>query len=388
MRFSRRTSWDLRPNPLSRLLEAKRAAGEPVLDLTESNPTTADLPYPAEEILAALGQGRVLRYEPTPRGLAPTREAVAAYYASRSIAVDPARVLCTASTSEAYSFAFKLLCDSGDQVLVPAPSYPLFEFLAALESVRPAPYPLVYHDGWEIDLEALRGAVTPETRAIVVVSPNNPTGSFLKKRELEALREICARHGLALVTDEVFGDYGFGPDAERVETLATEEGVPCFTLSGLSKVVGLPQVKLGWMVVSGPGAAAAYERLEFVADTYLSVSTPAQLATPALLALRPRLGTAIAERISGSWSSLTTALGAGAPCSLLRSEGGWYATLQLPRTRSEEEWVLGLLETQGVLVHPGHFFDFPGEPYAVLSLLTKPGSWRQGIQRILDFLSS
>jgi alanine-synthesizing transaminase len=388
MRFSRRASWDLRPNRLAQLLEARRLSGEPILDLTESNPTRADLPYPAAQILEALAQRRVLCDAPAAQGLPVAREAIAAYYTSRGYPVDPARVFCTASTSEAYSFAFKLLCDPGDEILVPSPSYPLFEFLAALESVRPVPYPLVYHDGWEIDLAALRDAVSPATRILVVVNPNNPTGSFLKKKELATLREIGLRHGLTLVSDEVFGDYAFGPDPERVQTLATEEAVSCLSLSGLSKVVGLPQVKLGWVVVSGPDAAAVCERLEVVADTYLSVSTTAQLGAPALLALRPRLGRAIAERIGENWRCLPEILGARTPCSVLRCEGGWYATLQLPRTRSEEEWVLGLLETQGVLVHPGHFFDFPGEPYAVLSLLTAPATWRQGVARLGDFLSA
>jgi hypothetical protein len=386
MRFSRRASWDLGPNALSRLLGEKQAAGARIVDLTESNPTRAGIAYPEAEVLGALAAAEALAYAPSPRGLEAAREAVAAYYARRGYPVDPGRILLTASTSEAYAFAFKLLCDPGDEVLVPAPSYPLFEFLATLESVRVRSYPLVYHGGWEIDLGALRAAVGPAVRAIVLVSPNNPTGSFLKRGELDALRALCAQGDLALVADEVFGDYAFAPDGARADTLVREEGALCFTLSGLSKVAGLPQVKLGWMVVSGPGSDAALDRLDIIADTYLSVSTPAQLAGPALLEIAPRVAGAIRDRVRGNLQRLRDLLGRTSPLTLLAVEGGWYATLRFPRTRTEEEWVLGLLGEKDVLVHPGQFFDFPDEAYGVLSLLTRPEAFAEGVARLVSFV--
>jgi aspartate/methionine/tyrosine aminotransferase len=386
MRTSARAAWDLRPNALSlRLAERRRAGGE-ILDLSESNPTRAGIDYPAEEIREALSDGRVLAYEPAPLGLPEARAAVAAYYAGRGHGVSPERILLTASTSEAYSYLFKLLCDPGDRVLVPAPSYPLFEFLATLEGVRPEPYPLRYADGWEIDLERLRALATSETRAIIVVSPNNPTGSFLKHRELAALREIAASSGAALIADEVFGDYAFGTDPERVATLAEEEEMLSFALSGLSKVAGLPQIKAGWVVVSGPRAEAALSRLELIADTFLSVSTPAQVALPRLLSAGARIREGIRRRLAENDAVLRAALSRGSACSRLAVEGGWYATLRLPRTRAEEEWVLSLLGDRGVLVHPGHFFDFPAEPYVVLSLLTAPPVFREGVARLVDLV--
>jgi alanine-synthesizing transaminase len=383
MSFARRVAWDLRPNALSTLLSHKRRTGARILDLTESNPTRAGLPYPAREILAALAPPEVLRYEPAARGPPVARAAVAGYYRSRGCAVDPERVLLTASTSEGYAHVFKLLCDPGERVLVPAPSYPLFEFLGRLEGVHVDPYPLAYHDGWEIDLAGLAEAVRPSTRAVLVVSPNNPTGSYLKERELAALRALCARHGMALVADEVFADYPLSPADGRVETLAAEGDVLTFTLSGLSKVVGLPQVKLGWMVASGPGAEAALERLEVIADTYLSVSTMAQLAVGPLLEAGAPVREAIRARTAANLEALRRALGPGSPCTLLRVEGGWYATLRLPGTRPEEAQVLMLLSEHDVLVHPGHFFDFPAEAYAVLSLLAEPEVFEEGVARLV-----
>jgi len=303
-------------------------------------------------------------------------------YASRGVAVDPERILLTASTSEAYAYVFKLLCDPGDRVLTPAPSYPLFETLASVESVRADPYPIVFHGAWEIDTAALRAAVRAETRAVAVVSPNNPTGNFLKRRELSALREI----GLPLICDEVFGDYAFGTDPERVPTVASEQDLLTFTFSGLSKVAGLPQMKLGWIVVSGPGAAEALERLEVIADAYLSPSTPVQVAAPRLVAMREVIGRAIRERVRENRDAAAALVGSASPCTLLPVEGGWYATLRFPRIRTEEEWILGLLEERGVLVHPGHFFDFHEEAYGVVSLLTPPAVLREGLARLLEYL--
>lgn len=382
--FSSRLAWDLRPNRLSALVEVKRRAGAAILDLTESNPTRAGFSYPAEEILEALADARSMRYEPAPAGAWQARQAVAGYYAARGQAIEPDQVLLTASTSEAYAHLFKLLADPGDEVLAPRPSYPLFEFLAGLESVRVAGYPLVYHDGWWLDTEALARAVTERTRAVIVVHPNNPTGSFLKRDELERLVPLCAGRNLAIISDEVFRDYVLGPDPRRVATLAGVDEVLTFTLSGLSKIAGLPQMKLGWIVVGGPpGARAqALERLELIADTYLSLGTPVQHALPRLLAAGAAVRQQIAARLRGNLDFLRTTIGGASACSVLQVEGGWYATLRVPRTRSEEEWALELLEKDSVLVQPGFFYDFQSEAFLVLSLLTPVETFREGVRRL------
>jgi aspartate/methionine/tyrosine aminotransferase len=309
---------------------------------------------------------------------------VSAYYGVRGASVAPDRVVLTASTSEAYSYVFKLLADPGDEVLVPRPSYPLFEFLARLESVRAVDYPLVYDGSWRIDFAALEAALTPRTRAIVVVNPNNPTGSFLKTGELDRLIALAAARGLAIVSDEVFSDYAFAPDPERVRTLAGVTGALAFSLSGLSKTAGLPQMKLGWIVTSGPEElrAGALARLELIADTYLSAAAPAQYGAARLMAAGGRVREQIAARTRRNLDWLRGAL-AGSAVSVLAVEGGWYATLEVPRTRSEEEWTLELLERDDVLVQPGFFFDFETEAFLVVSLLTPPDVFCEGIGRLL-----
>lgn len=375
--FSSRLNASAEVNRITRRLRELRAAGTPILDLTESNPTRAGIEYPADEIARLLADPRSLTYEPEPAGLPAAREAVAAYYAERGEAVDPARILLTASTSEGYAYLFKLLANPGDEVLVPRPSYPLFEFLADLESVRVTHYPLVYDSTWAIDFDALRQAITPRTRAIVVVNPNNPTGSFLKIDERDELIRICAGHDLALIGDEVFSDYGFMDDPRRVRTLTGIVGVTCFSMSGLSKVVGLPQIKLGWMIVNN---REAFERLEFIADTYLSVSTPVQWAAAGLLALRPQIQSQIRRRVRGNLDRLRATFGPESAIRVLNVEGGWYAILQVPRIRSEEEWALTLLDRHRVLVQPGFFYDFEAEAFLVVSLLTPEKVFREGIE--------
>ena len=380
--FSSRLGWGAPRNPLSLLLEEMRARGEEILDLTESNPTAAGLDYPGEQILGSLNDPRLFWYEPSPAGIPQAREAVAGYYGG---AVPVEQILLTASTSEAYALLFKLLADPGDEVLVPRPSYPLFEFLAALESVRPVQYPLVYHEGWSIDCDALAALIGPLTRAIILVNPNNPTGSFLKRAELARLAELCRAHDLALISDEVFSDYAFDEDPERVRSVAGQADVLAFALSGLSKVAGLPQLKLGWIVASGPAgeAAQAYERLELIADTYLSVGAPVQWAAAPLLRLRPAIQRQILDRVRANRMFLKKQLGAGSPWSLLHAEGGWYAVLEAPRVRSEEEWVLGLLRDCRVLVQPGFFYDFDREAFLILSLLTPEHTFQAGLRRLL-----
>jgi aspartate/methionine/tyrosine aminotransferase len=371
--FSSRFHWDLRPNRLTELLREKRRAGAPVLDLTESNPTRAALDYPPA-ITAALADARALRYDPAPAGMLEAREAVARYYAARGHVVAPERILLTASTSEGYAYLFKLLCDPGDEVLVPRPSYPLFEFLADMESVKVRQYPLRCHAEWEIDREALAAAVTDRTRAIVVVNPNNPTGSYLKRGELEFLQTL----GAPVISDEVFADYAFGDDETRVATLAGQG----FAMSGLSKVAGLPQMKLGWIVVPD---AEAMERLEWIADTYLSVSTPVQCAAPALLEMGDAVQRQIRERCAANLAALRAAL-AGSAADVLNVEGGWCAPIKMPRIRTEEEWTLELLSNEDVLLQPGFFYDFESEAFLVASLLTSPDVFEEGIRRLTSAL--
>ena len=383
MHFSSRFHWDLRPNKLTQALAARLAAGAPVLDLTESNPTRAELDYP-REILRAFEDPRMLVYEPSPAGAREARVAVSAYYADRGHNVSPDRILLTASTSEAYSYLFKLLCDPGDEVLVPRPSYPLFEFLADMECVKVRQYSMAYHGGWSIEPPEF----SERTRAVVVVNPNNPTGSYLKRAELAALVERCARHGAALISDEVFADYGFGPivcgdeDAERVTTLAAIEECAAFCMSGLSKIAGLPQMKLGWIIAN---RTLAMERLEWIADTYLSVATPVQCAASRLLAAGEGVQRQIRERTAHNLK-LARELLVGSAGSALAVEGGWYLTVQVPRVRGEEEWVLELLEREGVLLQPGFFYDFDAEGYLVASLLTPPAVFGEGFSRFRSWL--
>lgn len=380
--FSSRLHWGAPANPLSKLLEQKRAGGVALLDLTESNPTAAGFAYPEERILEALSDARSLRYEPAPAGLAAARSAVSGYYDCR---VPPDRILLTASTSEAYGYLFKLLANAGDEVLIPRPSYPLFDFLAALELVKAVEYPLVYGDRWAIDFDMLRQRITPRTRAIIVVNPNNPTGSFLKRAELGQLIALCQEHELAIVSDEVFCDYTLEDDTERVQSLVDVEAVPTFCLSGLSKIAGLPQMKLGWIVTGGstPQRQQAFERLELIADTYLSVGTPVQWATATLLNAGREIQKQIQERVRDNLAFLKGQIGSNSAYRLLRAEGGWYAIVEMPRIYSEEEWALELLAEDDVVVQPGFFFDFEREAFLVLSLLTPVESFSEGLRRIL-----
>jgi aspartate/methionine/tyrosine aminotransferase len=387
--FSSRLHWDLRPNRLAQALDAKRHAGAKILDLTQSNPTRAGFAYPSGEILRALVDARSLLYEPVPAGMPAARDAVAAYYSDCGAAVEPSRIFLTSSSSESYAWLFKLLADPGDEVLVPRPSYPLLEFLAQLESVRVVQYPLIYHDGWSIDTEALASAVNARTRAIVLVNPNNPTGSFVKGCELEFLVALCARRGIALISDEVFADYALAPDAERVSTLAgVVDGALTFCLNGLSKIAGLPQLKLGWIAVGGPADlhADATQRLELIADTYLPVGTPVQHALQRLLKAGDTVRRQISTRVSGNLQYLRGAIHDHSPAQILKVEGGWYATLRFPRAKTEEEWCLDLLEHQDVLVQPGFFYDFETEAFLVLSLLTESDLFGEGVRRIVGSL--
>ena len=379
--FSSRLKWDSQPNPLSILLAEKRRSGAAILDLTESNPTRAGLDYAGGELLAALADPRALRYDPDPRGLLSAREAVSEYHAQRGMDVPASRILLTASTSEAYSYLFKLLADPGDEILVPRPSYPLFDYLAAMESVSVRQYPQRYDGVWHIDFDALASAITPRTRAIVVVNPNNPTGSYLKHAEWERLQTF----GLPILSDEVFSDFAFAPDPARLATLTGSSDVLTFSMSGLSKIAGLPQMKLGWIVAGGPDHADALEGLEWIGDTFLSVATPVQWALPRILAASAAVQGQIRRQTRANLEHLIERTSAaGSPCRCLHAEGGWYAILEMPRIRTEEEWALRLLADSDVLVQPGFFYDFEAEAFLVLSLLTPPAIFAEGLRRILD----
>jgi alanine-synthesizing transaminase len=386
--FARRTNWTLTQNRYTKAVEAYCASGRRPLDLTASNPTTIGLLYDHEKIVAALTHPNALRYEPASKGILPARDAVAGYYAELGAAVLAEDLVLTVSTSEAYTYCFRLLCDPGDEVLIPAPSYPLFEFLADLQDVKLVPYELVYDHGWQIEFESLRRAITPRTRVVMVVHPNNPTGSYLKQWEIDRLNELCSEHSLAIVADEVFLDYNLEPEQTR-PTLAANKGALTFTLSGLSKISALPQIKVAWLCVSGPEdlAREAMARLEVIADTYLSPNAPVQWAIPALLETRRSIQQQLCERVQRNLAELDAQLGTHMAASRLRVEGGWYAVLRVPVTRTDEELAIVLLENDGVLVHPGHFFDFPCDGYLVLSLITPGDEFKSGVTKILKFLN-
>lgn len=381
--LSSRLPSDRTPNAVARAVAARRAAGGMLLDLTQSNPTRAGLTYPPD-LLAPLASAAALTYDPQPLGLPGAREAVARELDRQGHHVAPSRVTLTASTSEAYGLLFKLFCDPGDEVLIPRPSYPLFEHLTRLEAVTARPYALEYHGTWRIDLHSVRHAITDRTRALLVVSPNNPTGSFLHRDDLEALVPICADHDLALIGDEVFSDYPLDPAPEATSVLGQRSVLSC-ALGGLSKSAGLPQAKLGWITWSGPDAAVAraLSAYEIVADSYLSVSTPVQVAAGVLLERAVPVRDQIRARTARNLRALRAACAAAPAATVLTTEGGWSAVVQVPAVRAEEQLVVALVAEDGVLVHPGYFFDFPREAFVVVSLLPEPDTFDAGVSYLL-----
>lgn len=380
---SSRLPANLEPNALSRAVDAKRRRGVVVADLTESNPTRAGFSYPLS-LLAALADPRSLAYDPQPLGLWPARAAVAADFRRRGIVISADRVALTSSTSEAYALLFKLLCDAGDAVLVPRPSYPLFEHLTRLEFVTAVPYDLEYHGTWRIDLDSVRRAATARVKALLIVSPNNPTGSFLHRDDLAALADLSATHGWPIIGDEVFADYALDPAPSAIHVMAASD-VLTFSLGGLSKSAGLPQVKLGWIGVGGPAAKvdAALAAYEIVADTYLSVSTPVQVAAPSLIEQGALVRAQILARVRQNLVTLRSHAEAFPAVNVLPVEGGWSVVLQVPAVRSEDALALELLEMDDVLVHPGYFFDFAREAYIVVSLLPPPAVFETAVTRVL-----
>jgi aspartate/methionine/tyrosine aminotransferase len=401
VRFSRRTAWDIEETRLARALRERRVAGLPILDLTASNPTQCGFRYDEAGILAALGDDAALMYDPEPRGMRRAREAVCCYYCERGAQVDAEQFFLTTSTSEAYSWLFRLLCDPGDEILIAQPSYPLFDFLAQIEDVRLVPYPLFYDHGWQIDLAGLRERITPQTRAIAVVHPNNPTGHFTSDEERRELEGICLEFGLALIVDEVFLDYGFsakgsfaeGRTVQHLEATgggetpsfaAGEHPVLTFVLSGISKIAALPQMKAAWIAAFGPEAelATALERLEVVADTFLSMNAPVQCALGTWLAGSGAMQAQIRTRTQRNLRALDQVLAHNAAVTRLEVEAGWYAVLRVPALGSDEDLAVRLVEEQGVSVHPGYFFGFGGEGWLVVSLLTPEAEFRKGVTTI------
>jgi aspartate/methionine/tyrosine aminotransferase len=393
MKFSSRIPRDLTPNEITQVIEAKRRSGVSLIDLTLSNPTRAGFSYPREAILSALSQPQVLDYDPGPRGLPPARAAIAEYYSEQGVKIDPESVFPTASTSEAYSLLFKVVADPGDRLLVPRPSYPLIEVLARVEALRPVPYRLRRNRpaGWEPDLEEATRRAKAGCRAIAAVSPNNPTGSYLKPLERQALSHLAHEQGCALIVDEVFLDYPARGQATSASlSAAGNEEALTFVLSGLSKVAGLPQIKLSWIVISGPepDRSEAQERLEFISDSFLSASTPAQTALPTLLHGRREIQDQIRARLEGNEARLRAEVESAPGVELMPREGGWYAVLQIDRRASDEDLARELLVQDNVLVHPGFFYDFPSGEYLVLSLLAKEEDFERGAARIRRRLSA
>jgi len=381
--FAERTNWNLEPNRLSRALAARRASGKPILDLTLSNPTECGFRYAEHPIRTALCSPEILHYRPDPKGISSARAAVAKYYSELGAAADLEAIFLTVSTSESYSFAFRLLCNPGDELLVPAPSYPLFDFLAEIHDVKLIRYPLLYENGWRVNFHALEKSLTARTRAVIVVHPNNPTGHYTKSGELAQLNHICAARELALIADEVFLDFALRE--ETPHSFAANSTALTLTASGISKICGLPQMKAAWLAISGPQAAKtqAIARLEVLADTYLSLNTPVQLALPTFLDGRFELQRQLISRVKRNLAELDAQVAAQRGCVRLTVEGGWYAVLQIASITEEEEFATGLLQDSGVYVHPGHFFEFASPGYLVLSLITPEKEFSTAVQLLL-----
>lgn len=386
--FSTRVPDDRRPNRLARALAAARARG-PVIDLTVSNPTRAGIAYPAD-LLSGLSDPAARVYRPAPLGLQDAREAIAATYARRGLPIGADRIVLTASSSEAYSLLFKLLCEPGrSDVLTPVPSYPLFDHLTRLDGVVQRRYALEYHGAWTVDLESLDRAWTADTRAVLAVSPNNPTGSIVRDVDADELTSRCAGRSAALILDEVFWDYPLGGLFDEPRAFVTPA---CLTvrLGGLSKSIGLPQVKLGWIALDGPAdlVAEAIDRLELICDTYLSVSTPVQVAARSLLERGAPVRQQILDRLRVNDAALRAIVGGDGGASVLPADGGWSAVVRVPATRPEEALVTELIERDALVVHPGYFFDFPHEAFLVVSLLPEPDVFARGVQLMQDRLDA
>jgi alanine-synthesizing transaminase len=388
LNFSNRTQWNLSPNRLSVLLTEKRAHGEQIIDLTESNPTRCGFPYPEQEILTALSDNSILTYKPKPRGLLSAREAISEYYRRNDISVSPENIILTSSTSEAYTFLLKLLCNTNDEVTVTIPSYPLFEYLCQINDVALRHYNLIYDGEWHTDFETLESSITDKTRAIVAVHPNNPTGSYFKIDEFEKICSLANKHNLAVIVDEVFSLYAFQPDKRRAVILNSDLNVPVFSLNGISKLLGLPQLKLSWIVAGGNSkyTSEALKRLDIIADSFLSVNTPVQIALPKLIKLSSNIGTIIHKRVESNYTMLQSVF-RNSNATVLNTEGGWYAILQLPQTKTDEQWADKILSRLNILVYPGYFFDIPQKSSVVVSLLPDIPTFENAVSLIKQYIS-
>jgi alanine-synthesizing transaminase len=387
--FSDRTNWKLTRNRLTEAIDEARRGGARLIDLTVSNPTRVGLKYDETQILQSLASPAAMDYDPQPKGIPGARSAIVDYYQTQhGVRLNPERVVLTTSTSEGYSFVFRLLFNAGDELLVPKPSYPLFEFLADLQDVKLVDYPLIYDHGWQIDFHSLSAAITQKTRAVVVVHPNNPTGSFVRAEEIDSLNTICREHGLAVIADEVFLDYVLDRATHR--SFVSNDSVLTFTLSGVSKISAMPQMKVAWIAATGAvrEVEASLARLEIIADTYLSVNAPIQWATPALLKQRHGIQRQLIDRVRANLDELDRQLASQSLCQRLLVEGGWYAVLRVPVVQSDEELAVDLIRRNSVLVHPGHFYDFPGDGYLVLSLIGHEVDFAEGVARILQRIGS
>lgn len=385
MHVSARTNWNTEESELARALTARRTSGLPLHDLSNANPTLCGFQY-APNLLAALTHPAALNYNPNPKGLLSARRAVADYYAGHGIALDPAQLILTVSTSEAYNYLFHLLCDPGAEMLVPQPGYPLFDFLATLSDVRLVPAPLVYDHGWQIDPEGFRRAISPHTRAIVLVHPNNPTGHFTKPWEAEFLAQLCREYGLALIVDEVFLDFALNRNHVASFARGLDE-VNCFVISGISKVCGLPQMKAAWIAATGPDSSPALARLEIIADTFLSMNAPVQAALPEWLGNRQPIQLQILSRLRANLSVLDHLLAAQQLIHRLEVEGGWYAVLRVPAIADDELMALHLLDC-GVYLHPGSFFGMSRSGWLVVSLLTPEQEFLTGVTALIDYFNT
>jgi alanine-synthesizing transaminase len=385
--FARRTKWDFNENGLTRACRELKASGIALDDMTKSNPTKCGFDYSSLGVESSFGAKENLDYSPDPWGLTRAREAVAKFYAGKGLAAPVDNIMLTSSTSEGYNYLFRLLCDPGDEILAPAPSYPLFQFLADVNDAKISPYKLVYNDGWRIDRDALRLATNGKTRAIVLVNPNNPTGSYIREADYAFIREFAAKHGLAIICDEVFADYDLDilPDAKR--TLVGQDGPLTFVLSGLSKILALPQMKLSWIVIQGGGkdAPTVRQRLEMIADTFLSVNAPVQNACPAWLEKCRTVQGPIVTRLRDNLRLLKETAAATPGLAALRSEGGWYGILAMDGIIDEDAFIVNLAKERHVVAHPGYYYDFDDGEHAVFSLLTEPSVWARGLKAFAQY---
>lgn len=382
--FSNRTDWEFSSNKLVSLLDKLKDNNEDIMDLTQSNPTECGFSYPKEKIVSALSNSSNLAYSPSAKGMLCAREVVCQYYKEKGYDVNPENIFLTSSTSEGYLFLFRLLADPGDKVLFPRPSYPLFEVLTQLSDLELAQYPLNYGD-WSLDEDAFE-SISKGAKAIVAVNPNNPTGSFVGNEDLKIINKVCANTDASIICDEVFLDYAFQDDFKPNSMVGNKENLT-FVLGGLSKALGMPQMKLAWIVINGPDGLVeeAKKRLEIILDTFLSVNTPSQNALGPWMEQRAAIQKDILKRIRDNRETVRSMVADSNKLTLLEAQGGWYAILRLPGSLDEEEFCYGLLKNKKVFVHPGYFFDFALGSHIVVSLLSQQVLLENGMKALCSY---